>query len=199
MTAPRSRWSAESSPSTGLATASSISEWSLSRPKRTSGTCSSRFRAQNRCAGWLPPKSPPSAGSGVAVPRFNSSLDYGPEKGRFRAGLKTAHYVNLIRHPRDTRHGMRKVHAAVELIVFDDEDAMFQAFSKDGEVTTRSNCLINGSRHAFCFRKSDSACARRYLSSSFVRSLLVSTNTERSAVRALERHSASNSKPLILG
>src|SRR6266481_8223996 len=88
---------------------------------------------------------------------------------------------------------------AVELIVFDDEDAMFQAFSKDGEVTTRSNCLINGSRHAFCFRKRDSACARRYLSSSLVRSLLVSTNTERSAVRGLERHSASNSKPLILG
>jgi hypothetical protein len=41
---------------------------------------------------------------------------------------------------------------AVELIVFDDEDAMFQAFSKDGEVTTRSNCLINGSRQEFCFR-----------------------------------------------
>src|SRR5260370_1434791 len=83
---------------------------------------------------------------------------------------------------------------AVELIVFDDEDAMFQAFSKAGEVTTRSSCLINGSRHAFCFRKSDSACARMYFSSSLVRSLLVSTNTERSAVRGLERHSASNSK-----
>src|SRR2546425_2811662 len=88
---------------------------------------------------------------------------------------------------------------AVELIVFDDEDTMFQAFSKAGEVTTRSSCLINGSRHAFCFRKSDSACAWMYFSSSLVRSLLVSTNTERSAVRGLERHSASNSKPLILG
>src|SRR5216684_7814406 len=87
----------------------------------------------------------------------------------------------------------------VELIVFDNEDAMFQAFSKDGEVTTRSNCFINGSRQEFCFRKSDSACAWMYFSSSLVRSLLVSTNTERSAVRGLERHSASNSKPLILG
>src|SRR5260370_7171539 len=71
---------------------------------------------------------------------------------------------------------------AVELIVFDDEDAMFQAFSKAGEVTTRSSCLINGSPHPFCFRKSDSAFAPMSFSSSFVRSLLVSTNTERSAV-----------------
>src|ERR1700747_188449 len=35
---------------------------------------------------------------------------------------------------------------AVELIVFHDEDAMLQALSKVAEVTTRSNCLINGSR-----------------------------------------------------
>src|ERR1700674_5064053 len=88
---------------------------------------------------------------------------------------------------------------AVERIVFDHEDAVFQALSKVGEVTTRSSCLINGSRQEFCFRRSDSACAWMYFSSSFVRSLLVSTNTGRSAVRELERHSASNSKPLILG
>src|SRR5882762_5097632 len=87
----------------------------------------------------------------------------------------------------------------VQLIVFDNKDATFHALSNDGEVTTRSNCLINGSRQEFCFRKSDSACAWTYFSSSFVRSLLVNTNTERSAVRGLERHSASNSKPLILG
>src|SRR5258706_16452113 len=88
---------------------------------------------------------------------------------------------------------------AVELVVFRNEDTVFQASSRIWEVTTRSSCLINGSRQEFCFRKSDSACAWMYFSSSLVRSLLVSTNTERSAVRGLERHSASNSKPLILG
>src|SRR6266850_1679733 len=87
---------------------------------------------------------------------------------------------------------------AVEMVVFHDEDPVFQASSRIWEVTTRSNCFINGSRQECCFRKSDSACARTYFSSSFVRSLLVRTNTGRSAVRGLLRHSASNSKPLIL-
>src|SRR5207245_10200712 len=88
---------------------------------------------------------------------------------------------------------------AVKLIVFDDQDAMFQAFSKDGDVTTRSNCLINGSRQEFCFRKSDSACAWMYFSSSLVKSLLVSTNTGRSAVRGLPPHSACSSSARIVG
>src|SRR6267154_383662 len=88
---------------------------------------------------------------------------------------------------------------AVELVVFHDEDTVFQASARIWEVTTRSSCLINGSRQEFCFRKSDSAWAWMYFSSSLVKSLLVRTNTGRSAVRRLPRHSASNSKPLILG
>src|ERR1700741_4540399 len=81
---------------------------------------------------------------------------------------------------------------AVERVVFHDEDTVCQASSRTWEVTTRSNCFINGSRQECCFRKSDSACAWTYFSSSLVRSLLVSTKTGRSAVRGLARHSASN-------
>jgi hypothetical protein len=84
---------------------------------------------------------------------------------------------------------------AVELVVFDDEDAVFQVFSKDGEVTTRSNCLINCSHQEFCFRKSDSACARTYFPSSLVRSLLVRTNTGRSAVRGLLVEASAHGSP----
>src|SRR5712691_7103472 len=50
-----------------------------------------------------------------------------------------------------------------------------------------------------CFRKSDSACDRMYFSFSVLISLPVRTKTERLAVRGSPRHSASNSKPLILG
>src|SRR5436309_8918913 len=46
---------------------------------------------------------------------------------------------------------------AVKLIVFDNEDAAFHAFSKAWAVTTCPSCLINDSRQESCFRKSDSA------------------------------------------
>jgi len=71
MTTPRSRWSAGLSRSTGLVTASSISAWSSSLPKRISGTCSSRFQAQDRCAGYSPTRSPRKTEG--SIPSFSSS------------------------------------------------------------------------------------------------------------------------------
>ncbi len=85
MSTPRSRWNAELFPSTGLATANSISEWSLSPRRRISGICSSRFRAQSRCAEWSPTKSPRRAGNGISAPHFNSSL-IGSKRDPFRPG-----------------------------------------------------------------------------------------------------------------
>src|SRR5713226_6460103 len=85
MSTPRSRWNAELFPSTGLATANSISEWSLSPRRRISGICSSRFLAQSRCAEWSPTKFPRRAGNGISAPHFNSSL-VGSKRDPFRPG-----------------------------------------------------------------------------------------------------------------
>src|SRR2546421_4244483 len=75
MIIPRSPWSAALFRSTGLATASSILEWSLSHPKQTFGICSSRFQAQDRYAGSFPAKPPRKSERGISALRFWSYPD----------------------------------------------------------------------------------------------------------------------------
>src|SRR6266849_8106962 len=88
---------------------------------------------------------------------------------------------------------------AIQRVVFHDEDAMLHACSGMPGGITRSSCLTSASCHGCCLSSNDSVCARRYVCSSRLKSLLVRTNTGRSAVRGLARHSPSNSKPLTSG
>src|ERR1700674_3650414 len=88
---------------------------------------------------------------------------------------------------------------AVKLVILNDQNTVRHNFTAGAFFSTRCNCSLSCCCHDCCLWNSDSACFLRYCSSSTFRSLLVNTNTGRSAVRGFVRHSANSSNPLTFG
>src|SRR2546422_2652516 len=86
---------------------------------------------------------------------------------------------------------------AVQRVIFHDQDAGLHTVSEALWTMTRRIWSSRVCCQGCSLRRRSSACPRRRISSSRVRSLLVRMKTGRSAVRGLARPSASSSEPLI--